>query len=170
MERDTWLRTAADIMTPTVYALKPGMAAREAVIALAKRGFSGAPVVDAEQRLLGIVTELDMIHALATAAFEESPPASVEGLMTRNATTAEPRTDIFQLAAMLEKSGHRCLPIVSRGQIVGLVTRRDVARALAEMCEERCAARSLGTIDAMAELEQIHNPFPAAPRTPIRRR
>lgn len=164
MERDARIRTAADLMTRKVFALRPESPARDAVLALVQRGFSGAPVVDSEHRLLGVVSEHDLIRVLAAAAYDAGPAGTVRELMTSDVTTAAPETDVFELITLLSRSGFKRLPIVTDGRVMGLVTRQDIAGALVEICDERCGTHLQGTIDAMATLEEIHNPFPGGRR------
>ena len=54
----------------------------------------------------------------------------------------------------------RRLPVVVDGHLVGIVTRGDLMRALTLVCEERCGEVVGGTIDKVADMELVHNPFP----------
>ncbi|MBR0680299.1 CBS domain-containing protein [Roseomonas eburnea] len=119
---------------------------------LAERGVSGAPVVDADGRLLGMVTEGDLIRRLA--AKEDSPTSWVRGLlssaegqaarfarthgrrardvMTTELATVTEDTPIERVAQILESKGIRRVPVVRDGVLVGIVARADLIRALCD--------------------------------------
>lgn len=161
MERDAQLRSARDIMTPRVYVVRPSMLAREASLALSRRGLGGAPVLDEHDDLVGMISTSDIVRTLANAAFAGTPAETVGRIMTRDVVTASPESDLFQLSHLMERAGVGHLPVVTQGRLVGLVTQKDVMRALTEVCQERCGEIIGGTIDSIAQLELIHNPFPA---------
>lgn len=151
---------ADEIMTSPVYALRPDVLVREAALALVRRGFSGAPVVDADRTVVGVISEADLLRSLASATFGATPVETVEQVMRRDVVTAGPDADLYALASLFSRMGVRRVPIVAGGRLVGLLTRRDLMRALVRLCEEQCAEDVPGTVDAVAELELIHNPFP----------
>jgi len=141
--------TAKSIMSAPVVTIRPELAVRDAVRLMLDRHISGLPVVDAEGRLVGIVTEADLL------AKEAQPPVSeplvgwfgrslwlerlvtghrkVEGrtvgeVMTHNVVTAEEETPVHILAARMMRYGVNRLPIVRAGQVAGIVTRADVLK------------------------------------------
>jgi CBS domain-containing protein len=102
--------------------------ARDAVAAgvLVAHGFTAAPVVDEEQRVVGIVTEADLVRG-------PKPPrqACVGAVMSADPVTTAPDADLADLVTMMLDTGIRSVPVVADGRLVGVVTQRDVLRAVA---------------------------------------
>lgn len=135
----------ADIMTTQVITVSPETTLKEVAGLLAARGISGAPVVDSERHVVGVVSEADILakerRPRRRSRFERflgygnaSDPkatARVAGeAMTSPAVTigAERRVDAAA-ALMLDRSVNR-LPVLDRdGVLVGIVTRADLVRA-----------------------------------------
>lgn len=132
---------ARDIMTTRVITVRPGTAIKEAAALLAEHGFTALPVLDDGDRLVGIVTEADVVRdrvprdprTLIHVDRVEAAPvtATVREVMTAPVTTMEPGTDVALLGKALLESGYRSVPIVEGSVVVGIVTRRDIVRAVA---------------------------------------
>ena len=132
----------------------------DAARTLARKGWSGAPVVDSGGKLIGILSESDVVAGLVSAAFYETPPPTLVGDVMQGAVkSVTPDADLFQLVSALGSGGHKRVPVVENGKPVGIVTRRDVMRELMSVVEERWGERSRGTYDAIAAIEGTHNPF-----------
>jgi signal-transduction protein with cAMP-binding, CBS, and nucleotidyltransferase domain len=110
---------AREIMTTPVLTLGAGTTAREAASRLAERGFSAAPVVAGDDRLVGIVT----VNELTGAAGQ-----TVGEVMRAPAASAGPDTDVVDLTSALLGSGQPAMPIVDGARVVGIVTRHDLMR------------------------------------------
>ncbi|WP_245185807.1 CBS domain-containing protein [Falsiroseomonas frigidaquae] len=150
---------ARDLMTPEPVTFQPGTPIAVAARAMAERGFSGAPVVDAEGRLLGMLTEGDLLRRLAAPA--DAPQSWIAGLfqsasaqadrfarahgqtagdaMTRGAVTATEDTPVETLAKAMEERAIRRIPVLRDGRLVGIVSRADLIRALLQPKEELVA-------------------------------
>jgi CBS domain-containing protein len=138
--------TVADVMTTDVVQVWPSMPLKELAELLLSRGISGAPVVDAEGRVLGVVSETDilakeqgsvdarsLLHRLLSPA-TRAEQAKVEATtaseaMTSPAVTIAPHATVAEAAAtMLEHCVNR-LPVVDGPSLRGIVTRADLVRA-----------------------------------------
>lgn len=133
MTRPVAVPTARDLMTSSVVRLRPEMPVLDAVAVLHDGGFSGAPVVDAEHRLVGVLSELDTLRVLASAAFHDRPTGLVADRMSTDVVTVAPEDDVFAIVGMIEARGLKRLPVVEHGRVVGLVSRGDVMDALADV-------------------------------------
>lgn len=141
--------TARSIMSAPVVSVRPETPVRDVVRMMLDRHISGVPVVDAEGRLLGIVTEADLLPKEAQLPAAEpllgwfgrslwlerlvTGHRKVEGrtvgeVMTHNVVTAEEDTPVHALASRMIRYGVNRLPIVRGGQVVGIVTRADVLK------------------------------------------
>lgn len=155
------MKTARSIMHHPVRSVKEDESLVRAARRLGKKGWSGAPVVDGSNQLVGILSESDVVTGLASAAFFETPPPTLVGdVMQKPVTSVSPDADLFQLVTLVGATGHKRLPVVEDGVPIGIVTRRDVMKVLVEVIEERWGDRELPTYDAVAAVEGTHNPFP----------
>jgi CBS domain-containing protein len=126
-----------DHMDAVVPTLSPETKIIEAVDFLLHYHVTGAPVVDSNGKLVGIITETDMLK-LVTEGIQGEPPteATVAEYMTTDVITVPPTVDIYYIAGMFLANKFRRLPVVEGGKIVGAITRYDllrVVRALSAM-------------------------------------
>jgi len=132
---------ARDIMTTPVIAVRPETPIKEAAALLAGNGFTALPVVDAENRIIGIVTEADLVRdrvprdprALChpSEALATTTTTTVGEVMTTPVAGMGAGTDVAVLAKALLDDGHRSMPIVDGSRLIGIVTRRDIVRVIA---------------------------------------
>ena len=132
---------ASAFMTTDVLTLRPLTPLKEAAAALADRNVASAPVVDDEGRLVGIVSELDLLAQdvppdplarIGPVPPDTSPlPATVQDVMTREVITLPPTADaaLFLRHMLLDRVV--CIPITDGDRVVGVVSRRDLLRLLA---------------------------------------
>jgi CBS domain-containing protein len=136
---DTRIPTAADIMARRLVTLSPEFSVIRAMRTLLENRCSGAPVLDADGRLCGIVSELDCMRILASGQFSQEShdeDARVKDVMTAEVITIEPDVDLFGIAHRFLGNSIRRLPVVERGRLVGMVSRRDVLTGVEKMRAE----------------------------------
>ena len=101
----------------------------EAVVrVLTARGIGAVVVLDPAARPLGILSERDIVHALATKGAGALVMTAGE-LMTRALKTASPSTTVGEAMAMMTTGRFRHLPVIDNDALVGLVSIGDVVRA-----------------------------------------
>jgi CBS domain-containing protein len=144
---------AVDIMTTNLLTLGPDLPVGRAARMLAERGVSGAPVLDADSRLLGMLTEGDLIRRLAAETdrprswflglFSSAPAQAehyarshgrrVRDVMTTEVESVTEDTPVAEVAALLERRSIRRVPVLRDGRLVGIVSRADLLKvSLAE--------------------------------------
>jgi CBS-domain-containing membrane protein len=142
---------AREVMTTEVVTVGPDVSVREAARLLTGRRFTALPVVDADGRLLGIVTEADLLagrlrHDARSPRLTEElgtapRPGAVGEVMTTAVVTAWPWTDAAELVEDMRARGIRSVPVVEPPRrLVGIVTRRDVLGAVARPDDELARA------------------------------
>jgi CBS domain-containing protein len=134
-----------DVMTRDVAVVSPATSLREVARLLGERRISGAPVCDATGRVVGVVSEADVLAKEEGLPLDERSPLawlvgdtrdrskaaarSAGDAMTAPAITIEPRAQIAEAARTMIGRRVNRLPVVERGRLVGIVTRADLVRA-----------------------------------------
>ncbi|MCK5414110.1 MAG: CBS domain-containing protein [Thermoplasmata archaeon] len=151
-----------EVMTIDVVTVNGFMSVRQAAKILAECNISGAPVIDNEGKLVGMLTEKDILKSVKSAAdevrmvfpsthtmgvmfelakgeteimeaFEEQANTVVMDVMTKNVVTCRPGTTLNEVASILVKKGINRLPVVDdEDHVVGIITRGDIVRAFAQ--------------------------------------
>lgn len=127
--------TAADFMSHRVRTVTSDMPLEEVVSYLLKQEISNAPVIDGSadgKRLVGFISERDCLEFLSNEAFHGSPapPHRAETIMRKHPICVAPDTELFVLVSIFVNHGYRHLPVTENEELVGIVSRRDVLRAL----------------------------------------
>ena len=123
--------TAADIMDRSEFTLTQELDIGDAMRKMLRAKMAGAPVVDSEGRLCGMLTEKDCLKAIVRQATEGVPGGSVRDYMTTDVTSVPPTTQLLDIAHHFLDRPFRKLPVVdSDGRVMGQVSRRDILRAI----------------------------------------
>ncbi len=126
----------AELMQTPVVTIPRGASIAEAILTLADKHISAVPVVDQQQQMIGVLSTTDILLAESNTSeaaareqlFEDTP---VEDLMTPRPLTIRPDADVRDAARqMLYGDVHR-LFVELDGELIGVVSRTDVARAFA---------------------------------------
>jgi CBS domain-containing protein len=134
-------------MTREVVTVGPDTSAKYAAEVMAEHGFAALPVVDEDDRLIGIVAEADVLRDRMPAdprlhlrrdGETPGPPPSllVHGVMTPDVRAVEATDDVADVARVFVDERLRSVPVIDRDRLVGIVSRRDLLRALVRPDEE----------------------------------
>jgi len=141
---------AREAMTPTPVAVPATLAIEECARILLEKRISAVPVVDADHRIIGIVSEGDLMRRRETGTerryswwlelvsdpqtmardFVKSSGHKVSDVMTRQVVSVTEETPLATIAEILEKHRIKRVPVVRAGKLVGIVSRADLVRAL----------------------------------------
>jgi CBS domain-containing protein len=130
----------ADVMTSPVVSVRRGAPLEDAIHLLATAGISALPVVDPELRVVGIVSEADILREPLPrdprAHLRPYDPTvrrdrTVDDVMTVDAVCVTSHADCSDVAAALADTGWKSMPVVADGRLVGMVSRSDILRSLA---------------------------------------
>lgn len=123
---------AKDIMTKNVIVLKADSKIFETIDVLVGNKISGAPVINAEGKIIGIVSEKDLLIALDFLGEKKAAMAQVHEFMTRDVVLLSEEAPIKEISQTLVRENIKRIPIVKNDQVVGIVARRDILRAIRE--------------------------------------
>ncbi|MEW6687961.1 MAG: CBS domain-containing protein [Pseudomonadota bacterium] len=153
---------AADVMVKDVISVGPDTSVREAASLMLERRISGLPVVDGERRVLGILSEGDLIRRpeLGTEQhpagwlsvflsedesardFVKTHGMTARAVMSQPAICVAPDTPLAEVVRLMERRHVKRLPVVAQGRLAGLLTRADLLRALVAQRSASPAASS----------------------------
>jgi CBS domain-containing protein len=141
--------TVEDVMTRDVITVSPATPIHEAARLMVEHRISGLPVIDTEGRVVGIISDGDLIvrqrrqketpwwHLFFTKGeqiareYRRAVGTTVGEVMTQPVVTISPVWGIEVAASILDTRNFRRLPVVLDGRLVGIVSRADVIKALA---------------------------------------
>ena len=154
---------AMDVMTTNVITVDPDTSVQALATVLSERRISGVPVVEAGDRLVGIVSEGDLLHRTETRTerrvqrrrswwldligreedlardYVKSHGRKVKDIMTRDIVSVADTTELADIAMLLETRRIKRVPVLRDGKLVGIVSRANLVRALATMKSELTA-------------------------------
>ena len=119
----------SEIMSKTLTIVEPEVTLGEAATLMGERHV-GSVVVCEEDRLVGILTERDIVRALSRE--HDAPQRPVVEWMSKDPTTTKPDADVKEALRTMVDGGFRHLPVTDEGRVVGMVSIRDVAGAMAD--------------------------------------
>lgn len=140
-----------DVMTADPVAVTPDSPAVEVIRMLMTHSFKGVPVIDARRRVVGIVTEEDLITrgglpvrpgllaSLGTAdelgdpAFQHLQTLAVQDVMTAPVKTVQAPAPVAQAVGKMVLHHHRTLPVLDGEELVGMISRLDVLMAASQL-------------------------------------
>jgi len=151
---------AADVMTGELLSVRPDASVFEAIRVMLDHRISGLPVIDDAGRLIGILTEGDLLRRSETGTERHRPrwleilmgPGRMAGeyvrthgrkvgeIMTREVVSVTPESGLNEIVELMERRRIKRVPVLDGDKLVGIVTRADLLRALARTREEQQAS------------------------------
>jgi CBS domain-containing protein len=129
--------TAGAIMTTNIVTARPNVSIEAAIDTLLAEEISGLPVTDEEGRLVGVISEFAL---LAVAYDRRVKNHTVSQHMTRDIISVDIDDPISRVADLCIVHRVRRVPVMKDGRLVGIISRRDVLRALIESPDVVCSA------------------------------
>lgn len=122
-----------EYMATRLVTFDPEMKISDAVGLLMMHKYTGAPVLDAGGKLVGMLSEKDCLKVAVLANAEGAAEALVGDYMSTEVESITPDSDLFEAAERFLSVQYKRLPVVERGKLVGQISRTDVLRAIAEL-------------------------------------
>jgi CBS domain-containing protein len=147
---------AMDVMTSEVITVGENASVQEAARLMADHGISAVPVVDSDNRVIGMVSEGDLMHRAETGTerrrswwlemvastnrlaeeYVKSHSGKVKDVMSRDVISVTDETLVADIAILLEANRIKRVPVLRDGKLVGIVSRANLVRALAMTINE----------------------------------
>jgi CBS domain-containing protein len=124
-----------DYMARTLITFKPEMDVLDAVHELVQKRIAGAPVVDDEGNLVGMLSEFDCMKIALNAGYHGDWGGPVSDFMTIDTKTVDVEMNIIDLAQVFIETRYRRFPVMHRNRLVGQISRRDALRALEQIAK-----------------------------------
>lgn len=106
-----------------------------AINRLLEHRISGAPVVDSQGHLIGMLSEGDCLRGILSGAYYEATGGCVSTYMTTDVEAIGPDTDVIELSQRFLSGRRGRLPVIEDGRLIGQVSRHDVLRAVKEFAQ-----------------------------------
>ena len=147
---------ASDVMTSNVISVSPDMTVREVARIFVDNGISGAPVLDPDGHIAGMISEGDLLRRseigteertrtswldLWSASHEardyiKTHAVKVRDVMTPGVVSVQPETPLGEVAGILETRRIKRVPVMKAGRLVGILSRANLVQALASVPDE----------------------------------
>jgi len=147
------MKKAQDIMTTKVLTVTPETSVGELARLLTENNINGVPVIDEEDKLLGVVTENDLIfqkknvhiptviNILDSVIYLESPDkmkeemqkitgTSVADIYSRKIRTVSTTTPVAEIATLMAEKNIHTIPVVEGDKLVGIIGKRDIIKTI----------------------------------------
>lgn len=124
--------TVADYMSSKLITFHPDQHMDEVINSLLKNRISGAPVVNDDGELVGVISEGDCMKEVARGKYNNMPnlTGKVSEHMTIGVISISPELNIFDAANMFLEKRIRRFPVVSYGKLLGQISQKDIMRAV----------------------------------------
>jgi CBS domain-containing protein len=142
---------AKDVMTSPVISIEPDATVSQAIAIMLRRRVSGLPVIDKEGRLVGMLTEGDLLRRVETGTQRQRPRLlellvgagklaeeythshgrKVDQIMSDHPLTISEETPLNEVVSLMEKQQIKRVPVVQGEHVVGIVSRANLIHALA---------------------------------------
>jgi CBS domain-containing protein len=113
---------AKDIMTRDIITVNPTMSIKALAMTLIKNQISGAPVPDKDGKIVGVVSEADIVAKKGK---------DVKAIMSKKVISVSENTSVEEIAKLMTTHAIKRLPVMNSGKLMGIVSRADIVSAIA---------------------------------------
>ena len=125
----------SDYMAKKLITFKPDQTMYDVMETLLKNRISGAPVVNAQNEIVGVISEGNCLKQISESRYHNLPltEAKVDQYMTTKVMTLDSNASIFDAASQFLNSRIRRFPVLDDGKLVGQISQKDIMKAVLEM-------------------------------------
>lgn len=121
-------------MTSRIVTLTPEMELFDAMRLLAEHRISGAPVLDTDGNVAGMLTERDCLRKMVVAGYHgECCCGAVASFMSKDVESVDADTSLLDVADLFVKQKFRSYPVLKDNRLLGVISRQDVIRAILDL-------------------------------------
>lgn len=126
---------AAEYMTRQLVTFKPDQTMDQVIKTLLQKKIAGGPVVDDDNRLVGIISEGDCLKEVVRGKYDHTPSLSgkVSEHMSKEVKSISPETNVFEVAQMFLTMKLRRFPVLEDGKLIGQISQKDVMKAVQQL-------------------------------------
>lgn len=132
--------TVEELMSVSVQTLSPTNNLADAKRMMRESDIHHIPIVDDAGKVVGLVSHRDVLAASESSLHEDGTvpctDVAIEEFMTRDVTTVDGRAGLREAALFLQKNKYGCLPIVTDGQLKGIITDSDFVAIAIDLLEQ----------------------------------
>ena len=125
-----------DYMTVQAVTFKPEMSLSAALEKVMKSSYLGGPVINEKEEVIGFLSGHDLLDKLVKVSYYCQDTHIVSDCMHPDVISVGPDTSIIELADMMQVGKPKVYPVIDNGKLVGIITRRDVLRAVAKNLDD----------------------------------
>ena len=128
----------SDHMATRLITFKPEQSINEVIETLLSRRISGAPVVNEENELIGVISEGDCLKEVVKGKYDNLPILSgkVSEYMSTQVVSISSETNIFEAAKMFLGRRIRRFPVIKDGKLIGQISQKDIMKAVLKLKSE----------------------------------
>lgn len=128
-----------DYMTKDVLSFREDQSILTAIQLLIQKNISGAPVVNAQNKLVGIISEGDCIKRISDSRYYNMPIDNIDlkTFMITKVETVLPDMNLFDVANKFLKEKKRRFPVCKNGELIGIISQKDILKATIELSGNR---------------------------------
>lgn len=119
-----------DYMTTFLVKFTPDTELFKAIGAMLERKVSGAPVLNEQGEVVGMITEFNCLGRVLVGSYHEEVGGLVKDYMQTEVHTVEPGDDVVDVAELMTKHNWRSMPVLEGGKLVGIITCSDLLQVI----------------------------------------
>ncbi len=119
-----------DYMAKNLVTFSPETNVLSAIRTLLRHKISGAPVVDDNNQVIGMVSEKDCLQTFLGSSYYNEMGELVSEIMTSPVITVDANASIVEVAEKFLKNNYRRFPVLEQGELIGQISRRDILKAI----------------------------------------
>ncbi len=117
-----------ELMTCPVFSASKDTPIKDITFELFYGFFSGVPITDSNGKVIGIVTEIDILNQIRKGKCKDIEKLKAGDIMTENPVTVDVKTTISDVVNLMINKNIVRIPVIKEGHLVGVIARRDILR------------------------------------------
>ena len=129
--------TVSEVMSTEVITLKATDSISIAVSAMTENNIRHLPIVDAQNQVIGIISQRDVLKAGSLAKENNQQAKPISDIMSKDILTIHPKDSLKAAGLTLQKHKYGCLPVIKDKSLIGIITDSDFVTVAINLIEEQ---------------------------------